>query len=154
MGVNKKKKQKSFPFHWITSSMPYLGISLTSPSSKLFQTNYIPLLASCKQEMDRPDKFYRTWPAEPQPLKCNCFHNYCICIKLYLSMHQIPSLQIRNIPLALMYGNLKDQAPLTIHSLDTKRWVEWDSLLWNIKPTKTLVHSIWQQTVEWHRIIF
>lgn len=64
MSVNRTTKshlQCSFPFHWIISSMPYLGISLTSPTSKLFQANYAPLLIYCKQERNRLSKFYLTW---------------------------------------------------------------------------------------------
>lgn len=38
------KLRQNFPFQWSTTSIPYLGIKLTSDPSHLFQNNYLPML--------------------------------------------------------------------------------------------------------------
>lgn len=39
-----KLLQSNFPFLWSNSSIPYLGINLTSNPTHLFQSNYLPML--------------------------------------------------------------------------------------------------------------
>lgn len=53
--------QKDFPYPWASESITYLGIQLTSPSSKLFQLNYQPLVKTFQEEILRLQKFYLSW---------------------------------------------------------------------------------------------
>lgn len=53
--------QKQFSFPWATGSIQYLDVSLTNPLSQLYSANFLPLLNSFSQEMNRFKKFYLSW---------------------------------------------------------------------------------------------
>lgn len=50
-----------FPYPWTDEPIQYLGIQLTTPSSNLFQVNFLPLISSIQSELNRLRTFCLSW---------------------------------------------------------------------------------------------
>lgn len=65
---SKNSLQTAYPFQWVTSSMPYLGISLTSYTN-LYTANYVPFLGTCKLELQNYSAHYLSWTGRSAAFK-------------------------------------------------------------------------------------
>lgn len=64
--------KRNLPYLWTNGSITYLGIKLTSPLSRLYHSNYLPLINTFQQELSRLQKYYLTWSWR---IKCSYYQN-------------------------------------------------------------------------------
>uniref|UniRef100_A0A8C5N3B5 Reverse transcriptase domain-containing protein n=1 Tax=Leptobrachium leishanense TaxID=445787 RepID=A0A8C5N3B5_9ANUR len=63
--------QSSFPFHWCTSKMKYLGVWLSSTPSDLYDLNYLPLLGTIRADMTVWTTKFISWLGRVTVFKMN-----------------------------------------------------------------------------------
>lgn len=58
---NKSRLENIFPCNWDPPSITYLGVQLTSSSSKIYSQNFPPLLTKIEEELHQITKLHLTW---------------------------------------------------------------------------------------------
>lgn len=58
---DKSNLHKIFPCNWDHPSITYLGVQVTSSSSKIYTCNYPPLLKRIEEELNQISKLHLTW---------------------------------------------------------------------------------------------
>lgn len=69
--VNNYKKHTKYtiPYQWVSLSMQYLGISLTTPSTALFSRNYTYNCHTCRQDLQQINKQHLSWAGRTAAFK-------------------------------------------------------------------------------------
>lgn len=112
--------QYNIPYQWIYLSMPYLDISLTTPSNALFSHNYTPFLYTCRQDLQQINKQHLSWAG-----RVAAFKIFTLPKLLYLYSHTDRHYRtffksIQQMLRSYIWSNKKPRCPYLLLS-DSKR---------------------------------